>query len=71
MKKTIIWLSVITILLSFSSCVTKQKYQELESQYKNCSENLAQTTGEKIDFENYSKRTKTRSRTIKTKKSTS
>lgn len=58
MKKTIIWLSVITILLSFSSCVTKQKYQELESQYKNCSENLAQTTGEKIDFENYSKELK-------------
>ena len=39
----------------FSACVTKQKYQELESSYKACQDELTYTTSERIDFENKTK----------------
>ncbi len=45
---------IVTALIT-SSCVTKQKYLELEEQYKKCSDDLTYTTAEKIDFENLSK----------------
>ena len=43
------------IISLFSACVTKQKYQELESKYKACTDELTFTTAEKIDFENNTK----------------
>ena len=43
------------IIVTISSCVTKQKYLELEEQYKKCSSDLTYTTAEKIDFENQNK----------------
>lgn len=58
MKKIIVLFFTLSFILSFNSCVTKQKYQELETQYKTSSENLAQMTSEKIDFENLSKELK-------------
>ena len=50
----------ITVLVTVAivtcfSCVTKQKYLELDSQYKKCSSDLTYTTAEKIDFENRNK----------------
>ena len=49
-------LALLTILglsmVLFSNCVTKQKYQELENQYKTCSNDLSYTTSEKINCEN-------------------
>ena len=45
---TILGLSMVL----FSNCVTKQKYQELENQYKTCSNDLSYTTSEKINCEN-------------------
>ena len=50
----IIAIAAIAIIIG-SSCVTKQKYLELEEQYKKCSSDLTFTTSEKIDFENRSK----------------
>jgi PBP1b-binding outer membrane lipoprotein LpoB len=55
MKKTTIFLCLLSFIFFFTGCVTKQKYQELETQYNKCNENLAQTTSEKIDYENMSK----------------
>ena len=43
------------IFVLFSACVTKQKYQELESNYKKCQDELTYTTSERIDFENKAK----------------
>lgn len=65
MKKTIILLGTFVVLIAFNSCVTKQKYQELESEYKLNSENLAQITAEKIDFVNLSKELKQESEQLK------
>lgn len=42
-------------MVLFSNCVTKQKYQELEKQYKTCSEDLTYTSSEKINCENVKK----------------
>ena len=42
-------------IVAVSSCVTKQKYLELDEQYKKCSSDLTYTTAEKIDFENRNK----------------
>lgn len=56
MKRIFSSIAVITLVaLVFGSCVTKQKYQELEAQYKKCAENLESTTADKIDFENQTK----------------
>ena len=43
------------MVVLFSACVTKQKYQELESSYKKCQDELTYTTSERIDFENKTK----------------
>jgi chemotaxis protein MotB len=54
MKKSILGLMLVAVLL-LTGCVTKQKYQELESLYKRCSEDLSLTTNEKLDAENMNK----------------
>ena len=54
MKKNILGLMLVAVLL-LSGCVTKQKYQELESLYRRCSEDLTLTTSEKLDAENLNK----------------
>ncbi|MDR1346022.1 MAG: OmpA family protein [Bacteroidales bacterium] len=54
MKKSIFGL-VMVILFLLAGCVTKQKYQELETLYKRCGENLSLTTNEKLDAENLNK----------------
>ena len=51
--KITVFLAVVIVI--GTSCVTKQKYLELEEQYKKCSNDLTYTTAEKIDFENRSK----------------
>lgn len=43
-----LWFMGICLL---SSCVTKQKYMELEHKYKNCSEDLNFNTSEKLTYE--------------------
>ena len=55
MKKSAILIAVTVIAIVFSGCVTKQKYQELENQYKNCNKDLSAMTAEKIDFESSAK----------------
>ncbi len=55
MKKSAILIIAAVIAVVFSGCVTKQKYQELETQYKNCNKDLSAMTAEKIDFENSAK----------------
>lgn len=55
MKKRRRIIAYLGITLLLSSCVTKQKYQELEGQYQSCMNDLRYTTSEKIDFENLSK----------------
>lgn len=67
MKKTTIFLFLLSFVIFFSGCVTKQKYQELEAQYNKCNENLAQTTSEKIDYENMSKELTQESEQLKLK----
>ena len=47
-------LLTVAIVTGFS-CVTKQKYLELDEQYKKCANDLTYTTAEKIDFENQNK----------------
>jgi chemotaxis protein MotB len=54
MKKSILGLMLIAMLL-LVGCVTKQKYQELETLYKRCGEDLSLTTNEKLDAENINK----------------
>jgi len=53
-KKNIFGL-MLSILLLLTGCVTKQKYQELETLYKRCGEDLNFTTNEKLDAENLNK----------------
>ena len=55
MKKSAILIIAAVVTVVFSGCVTKQKYQELENQYKNCNKDLSAMTAEKIDFENSAK----------------
>ena len=55
MKKSAILIIAAVIAVVLSGCVTKQKYQELENQYKNCNKDLSAMTAEKIDFENSAK----------------
>lgn len=52
MKKGLALIGILSILLALSSCVTKSKYQELESKYKRCSEDLTFITSEKMSYEN-------------------
>jgi chemotaxis protein MotB len=54
MKKSILGLMLVAVLL-LAGCVTKQKYQEMESLYKRCNEDLSLTTNEKLDAENMNK----------------
>lgn len=55
MRKGRVIVACLTIILLLPSCVTKQKYVELENQYKECATDLRYTTTEKIDFENLNK----------------
>ncbi|MDL2308104.1 OmpA family protein [Bacteroidales bacterium OttesenSCG-928-B11] len=55
MKRRIAFIGLIGILITFTSCVTKAKYQELEAKYKRCSDDLSFITSEKISYENKSK----------------
>lgn len=51
MKKTLLFILWIAVISLFSSCVTKQKYMELESKYKACADDLNYNTSEKLTFE--------------------
>ena len=55
MKKSIYLVAIAIMLLTISSCVTKQKYMELDKQYNDCKGELSYVTSEKIDFENRAK----------------
>ncbi|MEG1555316.1 MAG: OmpA family protein [Bacteroidales bacterium] len=55
MKRIVFWLITGLVLFSIAGCVTKQKYNELESRYKTCNDELIFATAEKIDFENINK----------------
>ena len=51
MKKSLLFVLWIAGVLVFSSCVTKQKYMELEAKYKACSDDLNYNTSEKLTYE--------------------
>lgn len=51
MKKSLLFILWIAGVLVFSSCVTKQKYMELEAKYKACSDDLNYNTSEKLTYE--------------------
>lgn len=55
MKKTILILLGLTLALQFNSCVTKQKYNELQNQYKKCQDDLTYANAENVDFSNAKK----------------
>lgn len=55
MKRRVALIGIVGLLIAFSSCVTKAKYQELEAKYKKCSDDLTFTSSEKINYENKSK----------------
>ncbi|MCR4680104.1 MAG: OmpA family protein [Bacteroidales bacterium] len=55
MKKVIILLLGLFVAAQFSSCVTKQKYNELQSQYKKCQDDLTFANSENVDFSNAKK----------------
>lgn len=55
MKKCIIALWVVCIAFQFSGCVTKQKYNELQNQYKKCQDDLTFANAENVDFSNAKK----------------
>ncbi|MDR3046653.1 MAG: OmpA family protein [Bacteroidales bacterium] len=55
MKKTALIGSIIIAIIFCVSCVTKQKYNELDALYKKCSTDLTYVTSEKMDFENQNK----------------
>lgn len=52
MKKIIIILLGACFALQFSSCVTKQKYNELQSQYRKCQDELTYANAENVDAVN-------------------
>lgn len=55
MKKGIIFVLGISVMLLVSGCVTKQKYNELQNQYKKCQDELTYANSENIDFANAKK----------------
>ncbi|MCQ2285010.1 MAG: OmpA family protein [Bacteroidales bacterium] len=55
MKKSIIILLAIFTAFQFSGCVTKQKYNELQNQYKKCQDELTFANSENVDFSNAKK----------------
>lgn len=55
MKKSIIILLAIFVAFQFSGCVTKQKYNELQNQYKRCQDELTYVNSENVDFSNAKK----------------
>ena len=50
MKKTVLFLFCACFLLT--GCVTKQKYNELQNQYKKCQEELTYANSENLDYAN-------------------
>ena len=55
MKKSIIILLAIFVAFQFTGCVTKQKYNELQNQYKRCQDDLTYVNSENVDFSNAKK----------------
>lgn len=55
MKKNFIIAISICVALLLSGCVTKQKYNELQNQYKKCQDELTYVTSENVDFSNAKK----------------
>jgi len=55
MKKNFIIAISICVALLLSGCVTKQKYNELQSQYKKCQDELTYVNSENVDFSNAKK----------------
>ena len=55
MKKNFIIAISICVALLLSGCVTKQKYNELQNQYKKCQDELTYVNSENVDFSNAKK----------------
>ena len=55
MKKNIIISVSICIAVLLGSCVTKQKYNELQNQYKKCQADLTFANSENVDYSNAKK----------------
>ncbi len=55
MKKIVVILLCIIVAVQFSGCVTKQKYNELQSQYKKCQDELTYVNSENVDYSNAKK----------------
>lgn len=55
MKKNFIIAISICVALLLSGCVTKQKYNELQNQYKKCQSELTYVNSENVDFSNAKK----------------
>lgn len=55
MKKIIIILLSVFVAVQFNSCVTKQKYNELQNQYKKCQDELTFANSENVDYSNAKK----------------
>lgn len=55
MKKIVIILLSVLVAVQFNSCVTKQKYNELQGQYQKCQDELTFANSENVDFSNAKK----------------
>jgi len=55
MKKITVLLLFFAMALQFTSCVTKQKYTELQDQYKKCQDDLTFANSENVDYANAKK----------------
>lgn len=55
MKKITVLLLFFAMALQFTGCVTKQKYTELQDQYKKCQDDLTFANSENVDYANAKK----------------
>lgn len=55
MKRVSIIILSLFLAAQFTGCVTKQKYTELQNQYKRCQDDLTYTNSENVDFANAKK----------------
>ena len=55
MKRLSIILLALFVAAQFTGCVTKQKYTELQNQYKKCQDDLTYANSENVDFANAKK----------------
>lgn len=55
MKKILVILLAVWLAVPFTGCVTKQKYAELQNQYKKCQDDLTFANSENVDYANAKK----------------